>query len=226
MQHQIIANRANINLPKKFDTLTFSKNMIKVGMDKKISDELALNINGLETINSENIKFCYQATENDFNFFKIEFKKDIDDLKLEIVEIKKEIKDLKNEIKDLRNEFNNLNKDFLIMRNEMTLFKIEIRQEMQDFKDEIRKEMQNFKDEIRKEMLDFKNEIRKEIQDFKSEINLTLKTFKDEFDLKISKMATKEELHNELQKLSMSMTIRMGIIMSAGIGIIGYLIKF
>ncbi|MFM2200681.1 MAG: hypothetical protein RL769_736, partial [Pseudomonadota bacterium] len=36
----------------------------------------------------------------------------------------------------------------------------------------------------------------------------------------------KEELHNELQKLSMSMTIRMGIIMSAGIGIIGYLIKF
>ena len=215
MQHQIIANRANINLPKKFDTLTFSKNMIKVGMDKKISDELALNINGLETINSENIKFCYQATENDFNFFKIEFKKDIDDLKLEIVEIKKEIKDLKNEIKDLRNEFNNLSKDFLIMRNEMTLFKIEIRQEMQDFKDE-----------IRKEMLDFKNKIRREIQDFKSEINLTLKTFKDEFDLKISKMATKEELHNELQKLSMSMTIRMGIIMSAGIGIIGYLIKF
>ena len=212
MQHQI---RANINLPKKFDTLTFSKNMIKVGMDKKISDELALNINGLETMNSENIEFCYQATENDFNLFKIEFKKDIDDLKLEIVEIKKEIKDLKNEIKDLRNEFNNLNKDFLIMRNEMTLFKIEIRQEMQDFKDE-----------IRKEMLDFKNKIRREIQDFKSEINLTLKTFKDEFDLKISKMATKEELHNELQKLSMSMTIRMGIIMSTGIGIIGYLIKF
>ncbi|GDX36267.1 hypothetical protein LBMAG18_07780 [Alphaproteobacteria bacterium] len=204
MQHQIKANRANINLPKKFDTLTFSKNMIKVGMDKKISDELALNINGLETMNSENIKFCYQATENDFNLFKIEFKKDIDDLKLEIVEIKKEIKDLKNEIKDLRNEFNNLGKDVLIMRNEMTLFKIEIRQEMQDFKDEIRKDM----------------------QDFKSEINLTLKSFKDEFDLKISKMATKEELHNELQKLSMSMTIRMGIIMSAGIGIISYLIKF
>ena len=180
MQHQLNTNALPIKI---FDTLEFSKNLIKAGMEKTISEELATNIKNLQII------FC-------------------DKIELNKIEI------------------TNISKDVMALRSEMIIFKIDLGKEMQDFKDEIRKEMQDFKNEIRKEMEGFKKEMRKEMEDFKKEIKKEMQDFKDSIDLKISKMVTKEEFYNEMQKLSLNMTIRMGFIMSAGIGIIGLLIKF
>ena len=191
MQHQLNTNALPIKI---FDTLEFSKNLIKAGMEKTISEELATNIKNLQII------FCDKIEIN----------------KIEITNISKDVMALRSEMIIFK----------IDLGKEMQDFKDEIRKEMQDFKNEIRKEMEGFKKEMRKEMEDFKKEIRKEMEDFKKEIRKEMQDFKDSIDLKISKMVTKEEFYNEMQKLSLNMTIRMGFIMSAGIGIIGLLIKF
>jgi len=86
---------------------------------------------------------------------------------------------------------------------------------MQEFKDEIRQDMQEFKDEIRQDMQEFKNEIKQEMQEFKKEI-------KGE----IENLVSKKEFYSEMKNLSLSLTIKLGVIMGAGIGVIGILTKF
>jgi CRISPR/Cas system CMR subunit Cmr6 (Cas7 group RAMP superfamily) len=74
---------------------------------------------------------------------------------------------------------------------------------MQEFKKEIKQEMQEFKNEIKQEMQEFKNEIRGEIEN----------------------LVSKKEFYSEMRKLSLSLTVKMGVIMGAGITIIGVLTK-
>jgi len=87
------------------------------------------------------------------------------------------------------------------------------------------KEMRNFQikmEEFRIEMKDFKQEVKTDIDELKTE----MKDFKHEINNKIETMVSKTEFYNEINKLGLILTIKLGTIMVTGLGIIGYLIKF
>jgi hypothetical protein len=97
------------------------------------------------------------------------------------------------------NQFENL-----LTKNEFSKFDNEIKKEIDGIKNEIdgvKNEMKNFvtKDEFSK----FENEIKSEMKNF----------------------ITKKEFYAETKNLSLNLTIKMGIIMTAGISILSLLIK-
>jgi len=157
-----------------FDTLTFSKNMQKVGMTQPISDELACNIRYLHVNQFENL-----LTKEEFKKFEKEIGKEIQGIKIDVEEIKNEVK---TEIGKIRTEF----------KNEIS---------------EIRTEFKNQISEIRTE---FKNEI--------SEI-------RTEFKNEIENLVTKKEFYSKIKNLELTLTVRMGVIMAMGIGILDLLIR-
>ena len=135
-------------------------------------------------------------TKDEFRVFQKEVSFEIKDLRDNFKGMQNDLKDLKHDLKDLKNDMNALQKD------------------MQEFKDEIRQDMREFKDEIRQDMQEFKNEIREDMQEFKKEI-------KGE----IENLVSKKEFYSEMKNLSLNLTIKMGVIMGAGIAIIGVITK-
>jgi uncharacterized protein YoxC len=197
---------ATNNIPSSqifsIDTLIFSKKMQKAGMSQKLSEQLAVNLKVMQFGFIENL-----LTKDEFRVFQKEVSFEIKDLRDNFKGMQNDIKDLKHDLKDLKNDMNALQKD-------MQEFKDEIRQDMQEFKDEIRQDMQEFKDEIRQDMREFKDEIREDMQEFKKEI-------KGE----IENLVSKKEFYSEMKNLSLNLTIKMGVIMGAGIAIIGVITK-
>jgi hypothetical protein len=124
------------------------------------------------------------------------------------------------------NQFENL-----LTKNEFSKFDNEIKKEI----DGVKSEMKNFvtKDEFSK----FDNEIKKEIDGVKKEIDgikNEMKNFvtKDEFSKfeneiksEMKNFITKKEFYAETKNLSLNLTIKMGILMTAGISVLGLLIK-
>ena len=79
-----------------------------------------------------------------------------------------------------------------------------------------RQEFKNFEKEIRIEM---ENLVTKtEFQNFEKEIRV-------EFKNEIEKMVTKTEFNTKIKNLELNITIKMGAIMAAGIGILTMIIK-
>jgi peptidoglycan hydrolase CwlO-like protein len=180
------------------DTLVFSKNMQKAGMSQKISEQLAVNLKLMQFSFIETL-----LTKDEFRIFKKEVSFEIKDLRENVKGLQNDIKDLRNDMRDLRNDMKDLQSDMRDMQKDMQEFKSEIRQEMQEFKSEIRQEMQEFKKEIKQEMQEFKKEIRGEIEN----------------------LVSKKEFYSEMKNLSLNLTVKLGIIMGAGITIIGILTK-
>jgi len=97
------------------------------------------------------------------------------------------------------NQFENL-----LTKNEFCKFEIEIKNEMENFV--TKNEFSRFENEIKKEI----DGVRKEIGEVKSEME---------------NFVTKKEFYAEMKNLSLNLTIKMGVIMTTGVGALGLLIK-
>jgi hypothetical protein len=83
------------------------------------------------------------------------------------------------------------------------------------FENEIKNEMENFV--TKNEFSRFENEIKKEIDGVRKEI--------DEVKSELENFVTKKEFYAEMKNLSLNLTIKMGVIMTTGVGALGLLIK-
>jgi hypothetical protein len=73
------------------------------------------------------------------------------------------------------------------------------------------------KNEFCKFEIEIKNEIKKEIDGVRKEI--------DEVKSELENFVTKKEFYAEMKNLSLNLTIKMGVIMTTGVGALGLLIK-
>ena len=97
--------------------------------------------------------------------------------------------------------------------------KLLTREEFQKFEKEVRIEMENLV--TKTEFQNFENEMRKEIEYIHDDIQEIRVEFKNE----IEKMVTKTEFNTKIKNLELNITIKMGAIMAAGIGILTMIIK-
>ena len=103
----------------------------------------------------------------------------------------------------------------LLTREEFRNFEKEIRIEIE----EIRGEMKNLV--TKTEFQNFEKEMRKEIEYIHDDIQEIRVDFKNE----IEKMVTKTEFNTKIKNLELNITIKMGAIMVAGVGILAMIIK-
>ncbi len=103
----------------------------------------------------------------------------------------------------------------LLTREEFKNFEKEIRFEIE----EIRGEMKNLV--TKTEFQNFEKEMRKEIEYIHDDIQEIRVEFKNE----IEKMVTKTEFNTKIKNLELNITIKMGVIMATGIGILTMIIK-
>jgi len=97
--------------------------------------------------------------------------------------------------------------------------KLLTREEFQKFEKEVRIEMENLV--TKTEFQNFENEMRKEIEYIHDDIQEIRVEFKNE----IEKMVTKTEFNTKIKNLELNITIKMGAIMVAGIGVLTMIIK-
>jgi len=93
---------------------------------------------------------------------------------------------------------------------------------MIEFKKEIKADIEDFKQEVKTNIA----ELRTDIIEFKKEIKTDIADFKESVNDKIETLVSKKEFYNELNKLSLNLSIRLGTIMATGIGILGIFLKF
>ncbi|MFM7558360.1 MAG: hypothetical protein ACKO6C_06680 [Alphaproteobacteria bacterium] len=218
----------NLQNHSSYNNLNFSLKLQNAGLADNIANEIA---KCLDDLNSNN--FNEFVTKNRFEKFsnqiineiqnsmpKDEFQafKNCTDLHIEI--IRDDLKEFKDEI---RTEIN-------LIRTDLKEFKIEIRMNMENFKIDIHKDIKEFKDEIRAEinlirieMKEFKIDIRKDMQEFKEDIRKDMKEFKEEIYNVIEKL--KIEFSQNLKNLELNLTVKLGMIMATGIGIVGLMTK-
>ena len=84
-----------------------------------------------------------------------------------------------------------------------------------------REEFQRFEKEIRNDFHNFEKEIHTEIEEVRDEV----KEVRIEFKNEIEKLVTKTEFNTKIKNLELSITIKMGVIVTAGISILGMMIK-
>jgi len=138
------------------------------------------------------------------------------------------------------NQFENL-----LTKKEFSKFEDDIKHEMENFatkkefskfEDDIKHEMENFV--TKKEFSIFEYEIKHEINGVKNEVNGVKREIdgvKKEIDgvkreidgvkKEMENFVTKKEFYAETKNLSLNLTIKMGIIMTAGIGVLSLIIK-
>ena len=91
------------------------------------------------------------------------------------------------------------------------------REEFQRFEKEIRNDFYNFEKEIHAEI----DEVRNDIDEVRHEV----KEVRIEFKNEIEKLVTKTEFNTKIKNLELSITIKMGVIVTAGISVLGMMIK-
>ena len=87
---------------------------------------------------------------------------------------------------------------------------------------------QNDIKDLKHDLKDLKNDmnaLQKDMQEFKIEIRQDMQEFKDEIKGEIENLVSKKEFYSEMKNLSLNLTIKMGVIMGAGIAIIGVITK-
>ena len=84
-----------------------------------------------------------------------------------------------------------------------------------------REEFQRFEKEIRNDFYNFEKEIHAEIDEVRHEV----KEVRIEFKNEIEKLVTKTEFNTKIKNLELSITIKMGVIVTAGISVLGMMIK-
>jgi hypothetical protein len=224
----MLTTNFEINPSSMLDTLSFSQNMQQAGMSKDTADKLAINLKNLQINQIENL-----LTKKEFNIFEkemINFQANIKDskneLKTNIKELKVDIGDFKKEVKV---DIHELRTEIIDFKEEVKVDIHELRTEMGDFKKEVKADIENFKEEVRcdiqelrTEMSDFKKEVKADIQ----QLGTGMGDFKKEVKADMDNLLSKKEFYNEIQKVSLNLTIKLGAIMVTGIGVIGFLLKF
>ena len=114
------------------------------------------------------------------------------------------------------NQIENLltKKEFNIFEKEM----INFQETNKDSRDELKTNIKELKVDIG----DFKKEIKVDIQELRTEMS----DFKKEVKADMDNLLSKKEFYNEIQKVNLNLTIKLGAIMVTGIGLNGILIKF
>ena len=87
---------------------------------------------------------------------------------------------------------------------------------------------QNDIKDLKNDLKDLKNDmnaLQKEMHEFKDEIGQDMQEFKKEIKGEIENLVSKKEFYSEMKNLSLNLTIKMGVIMGAGIAIIGVITK-
>ena len=121
------------------------------------------------------------------------------------------------EIEEIRGEMKNL-----VTKTEFQNFEKEIRFEIEEIRGEVKEVRDEMKNLVTKtEFQNFENEMRKEIEYIHDDIQEIRVEFKNE----IEKMVTKTEFNTKIKNLELNMTIKMGVIMATGIGILAMIIK-
>ena len=127
-----------------------------------------------------------------------------------------------------REEFKNFEKEIriemenLVTKTEFKNFEKEIRFEIEEVRGEVKEIRDEMKNLVTKtEFQNFEKEMRKEIEYIHDDIQEIRVEFKNE----IEKMVTKTEFNTKIKNLELNITIKMGAIMAAGIGILTMIIK-
>jgi len=121
------------------------------------------------------------------------------------------------EIEEIRGEMKNL-----VTKTEFQNFEKEIRFEIEEIRGEVKEVRDEMKNLVTKtEFQNFENEMRKEIEYIHDDIQEIRVEFKNE----IEKMVTKTEFNTKIKNLELNITIKMGAIMVAGIGVLTMIIK-
>lgn len=84
-----------------------------------------------------------------------------------------------------------------------------------------REEFQRFEKEIRNDFHNFEKEIHAEIEEVRDEV----KEVRIEFKNEIEKLVTKSEFNTKIKNLELSITIKIGVIVTTGISVLGMMIK-
>ena len=84
-----------------------------------------------------------------------------------------------------------------------------------------REEFQRFEKEIRNDFHNFEKEIHAEIEEVRDEV----KEVRIEFKNEIEKLVTKTEFNTKIKNLELSITIKMGVIVTTGISVLAMMIK-
>ena len=181
-----------------FDTLSFSQKMQKVGMTELLANELAYTLRDMNVGH-----FNTLLTREEFKNFE--------------KEICFEIEEIRGEVKEVRDEMKNL-----VTKTEFKNFEKEIRFEIEEIRGEVKEVRDEMKNLVTKtEFQNFENEMRKEIEYIHDDIQEIRVEFKNE----IEKMVTKTEFNTKIKNLELNITIKMGAIMVAGIGVLTMIIK-
>ena len=115
----------------------------------------------------------------------------------------------------------------LLTKDEFRVFQKEVSFEIKDLRDNFKSMQDDIKD-LKHDLKDLKNDmnaLQKDMQEFKIEIRQDMQEFKDEIKGEIENLVSKKEFYSEMKNLSLNLTIKMGVIMGAGIAIIGVITK-
>ena len=102
------------------------------------------------------------------------------------------------------NQFENL-----LTKNEFKKFEKEVRRDIEDVKSDI--------EEVKNDI----EEVRWDIEEFRAEI----KSIRFDFKNDVENLVSKKEFNLKMKNLELNITIKMGLIMASGIGILALLIK-
>ena len=123
------------------------------------------------------------------------------------------------------NQFENL-----LTKNEFKKFETEVRRNIEDVKSDIEEvkndieEVKNDIEEVKNDIEDVKNdieEVRWDIEEFRAEI----KSIRFDFKNDVENLVSKKEFNLKMKNLELNITIKMGLMMASGIGILALLIK-
>ena len=130
------------------------------------------------------------------------------------------------------NQFENL-----LTKNEFKKFETEVRRNIENVKSDIQEvkndieEVKNDIEEVKNDIEDVKNdiedvkndieEVRWDIEEFRAEI----KSIRFDFKNDVENLVSKKEFNLKMKNLELNITIKMGLMMASGIGILALLIK-
>ena len=193
-----------INDLNMFDTLSFSQKMQKAGMTEILANEMAFTLRDMNVGH-----FNTLLTRQEFKNFEKEIRIEMENLVTKT--------EFKNFEKEIRIEMENL-----VTKTEFKNFEKEIRFEIEEVRGEVKEIRDEMKNLVTKtEFQNFEKEMRKEIEYIHDDIQEIRVEFKNE----IEKMVTKTEFNTKIKNLELNITIKMGAIMAAGIGILTMIIK-
>ena len=129
---------------------------------------------------------------------KNEFKKFETEVRRNIENVKSDIQEVKNDIEEVKNDIEEVKNDIEEVKNDIE----DVKNDIEDVKNDI-------------------EEVRWDIEEFRAEI----KSIRFDFKNDVENLVSKKEFNLKMKNLELNITIKMGLMMASGIGILALLIK-